>query len=154
MWICDKCETYNNDHDRICCICSAQRGEQVQVPIRSAAKTLFAPKTDTADSVNTGFREKKKTVATDYCATATKPTEAMPPVSKVKEIPKADPTLKVYGPAKTSMIEPTEYYKNAARKHWRPYYFLRRTIQYGLITANIVVFCQVLYCICRIVGMI
>ena len=27
MWICNKCETYNEDHEQFCCICNAKKSE-------------------------------------------------------------------------------------------------------------------------------
>ena len=27
MWICNKCETYNEDHEQYCCICNAKKNE-------------------------------------------------------------------------------------------------------------------------------
>lgn len=67
---------------------------------------------------------------------------------------KPKPPLKVYEPPKKSSSEILEYYETSGPKRFRLYYYLRRVLRYSLITANIIVFFQFLYCICKIEGLI
>ncbi|MBR1822940.1 MAG: hypothetical protein IJ779_01765 [Ruminococcus sp.] len=40
MWICTKCETYNEDHEQYCCICNAKKNE-ASVTVNTPQQTPF-----------------------------------------------------------------------------------------------------------------
>lgn len=159
MWICDRCETYNNDDDVYCYICKTKRGNRVcQEPIHSVASVFVEDSnTEKADMV---FSELSKPIsAPSYEKNASE--KVMKDALELKgaearEV-KSKPPLKVYEPVKKSSAEILEYYSELKPKRFRLYYYLRRILRYSLIAANIVAFCQILYCvyyICRIEGLI
>lgn len=160
MWICDKCETYNNDDDMYCCICNAEHENRVrQEPICSVAPVFVEDihiSTEKTNAICTDFSTTmpaslyEKEVSDNVLKEALKLTVTEKETLKIK--PK--PPLKVYEPVKKSSSEIFEYYKDAGPKRFRLYYYLRRILRYSLITANIVLFCQILYYICRIEGLI
>lgn len=54
MWICNKCETYNEDHEQYCCICNAKKNEAsvtVSVPNQQQPPRRSEPEISPAERI-------------------------------------------------------------------------------------------------------
>lgn len=72
MWICNKCETYNEDHEQFCCICNAKKSE--------ASAAAQQPQ----QQGQTSRREPEITPAERLSATVVKPPKPKPASTLVK----------------------------------------------------------------------
>lgn len=160
MWICNRCETYNNDDDMYCCICNAEHENRIrQEPICSVAPAFVENIQISTEKTDTSCIDFSTTMPVfSYGKEATDKVlrEALELTVTEKETlkMKPKPPLKAYEPVKKSSAEIFEYYKDAGPKRFRLYYYLRRILRYSLITANVILSCHILYYICRIEGLI